>query len=205
MPVDYDKHRFTSPLFRSVVEDAVSFFTQTPVQNLPPEEQFIGVGVYALYYIGQYDLYSKLVDPSYNRPIYVGKAVPEGWRTARAVQSERGAILYGRLRQHARSIGHTKNLSITDFRARFVILSGIESDLIIPIEAALIRRYRPLWNSAVDGFGNHDPGSGRYNQARSEWDILHPGRPWADRLTGQSTTLDEILRKIDKYIENQSS
>ncbi len=31
-------------------------------------------------------------------------------------------------------------------------------------------------NKIIDGFGNHDPGKGRYNQLRSRWDKLHPGR-----------------------------
>jgi hypothetical protein len=31
-------------------------------------------------------------------------------------------------------------------------------------------------DAAVDGFGNHDPGKGRYKQARSDWDVIHPGR-----------------------------
>ena len=35
------------------------------------------------------------------------------------------------------------------------------------IEAALIKLNQPLWNVAVDGFGNHDPGRGRYEQAKS--------------------------------------
>jgi len=34
-----------------------------------------------------------------------------------------------------------------------------------------------------DGFGNHDPGSGRYNQKRSVWDQVHPGRSWATRMS----------------------
>jgi hypothetical protein len=77
-----------------------------------------------------------------------------------------------------------------------MILDDLESDLIGPVEAELIRRYKPLWNTVVDGFGNHDPGSGRYDQARSEWDVLHPGRPWAERLTGASPQVNDILDRI---------
>ena len=72
-----------------------------------------------------------------------------------------------------------------------------EIDLISSVEAQLIRTYTPLWNTIVDGFGNHDPGRGRYNQSRSEWEILHPGRPWADRLAGPATSLEEIIDKIE--------
>lgn len=77
-----------------------------------------------------------------------------------------------------------------------MILNEVESDLVVPVEAELIRRYMPMWNSAIDGFGNHDPGGGRYNQAKSDWDVLHPGRPWAERLTGISASQEAIIKKI---------
>jgi hypothetical protein len=81
-----------------------------------------------------------------------------------------------------------------------MILEGATSDLVVPVEAELIRRYAPLWNSVVDGFGNHDPGKGRYNQARSEWDVLHPGRPWAERLTGESPRLEDVIAKVRQHL-----
>jgi len=93
------------------------------------------------------------------------------------------------------------HLQVSDFRCRFMILSGIEADLIVPVEAELIRRYRPLWNTVVDGFGNHDPGKGRYNQARSEWDVLHPGRPWARKLTGEPPRFEDIVAKVRHALE----
>ena len=77
-------------------------------------------------------------------------------------------------------------------------------NLISTIESSLIRQYSPLWNSIIDGFGNHDPGKGRYNQAVSEWDFLHPGRIWVERLTGQKPELKQILEKIRKYAEGLS-
>lgn len=64
-----------------------------------------------------------------------------------------------------------------------------------------VPRYTPLWNTVVDGFGNHDPGADRYNQARSEWDALHPGRPWADRLTGASPSLEHVMAKVRHALE----
>ena len=80
-----------------------------------------------------------------------------------------------------------------------MLLNDQESNLIGTIEAALIRLYQPLWNSVIDGFGNHDPGKGRSEQAMSEWDVIHPGRKWAKRLRGQSPNIDDILSKIDIY------
>ena len=67
------------------------------------------------------------------------------------------------------------------------------------VEAALIKISQPLWNTVVDGFGNHDPGSGRYEQARSDWDVLHPGRLWADKCKGKSANSSEIQKKIIEH------
>ena len=178
---DPQEHVFRSPAYRSAVTGAVRFFIKTPVLQLPPPRQFPGGGVYALYYAGSGEPYTKL--GSMNRvnlvcPIYVGKAVPPGWRTARSTREETGSVFL-RLKEHSRSIAQTQNLAIEDFHCRFIIMTGVETDLVVPVEAELIRQYKPLWNSVVDGFGNHDPGSGRYNQSPSEWDILHPGRSWA--------------------------
>jgi hypothetical protein len=94
------------------------------------------------------------------------------------------------------------NLQEDDFRCRFTILNDTESDLVVPVEARLIRKYKPLWNVAVDGFGNHDPGSGRYNQAKSEWDILHPGRLWAERLTGVPPALEDVVERVKQHFES---
>lgn len=199
---DYTEHIFRSPKFRSVVDEAVEFFIQTPLQILPPPVRFIGGGVYALYYLGGYELYSDLsrlnqTDCKY--PIYVGKSVPQGWRTGRIGISET-PDLYHRLREHSRSLQQVENLQSTEFQCRFVILNDVESDLVVPVEASLIRHYKPLWNMIVDGFGNHDPGSGRYNQAKSEWDILHPGRVWAERLSGSAPNLSDIIRSVQSYL-----
>jgi hypothetical protein len=182
-----------------MVSEAIEFFNETPAHELPPPTRFIGTGVYALYYIGNLDLYFKIAElnrEDLTQPIYVGKAVPRGWRTARSQETDEPA-LYRRLREHFRSIRDANNLDVEDFFCRFMLLGNIESDLVVPVEAELIRRYTPLWNSVIDGFGNHDPGSGRYNQAKSEWDILHPGRVWAERLRGDSPNLQEVIAKIN--------
>ncbi len=203
MDFDSSRHVFHSPQFRSVVNDAITFFGATPDYPLPLPGTFGGCGVYALYYAGGLELYVELAKKnkrSYIQPIYVGKAVPPGWRTGRVLGSG-SPDLYRRLTEHTRSIQQAVNLQTRDFRCRFMILSGIESDLVVPIEAELIRKYQPLWNTLVDGFGNHDPGSGRYNQAKSEWDVLHPGRPWVERLAGQSSSLEEITAKIRRFLK----
>jgi len=55
-----------------------------PVVALPPPEPFIGAGIYALYYTGNFPAYQKVADRNkidrWAAPIYVGKAVPPGAR-----------------------------------------------------------------------------------------------------------------------------
>jgi hypothetical protein len=201
LEVDLSLHTFSLAI-APIVEQAILFFSGTPVKALPPPS-FAGTGVYALYYHGPFGLYAKLA--AVNRqecklPIYVGKAVARGRRTGRGADSE-GPELSGRLRQHAWSIEFAENLRVEDFQCRFMILEGAAADLIVPVESELIRRYKALWNSGIDGFGNHDPGSGRYNQSPSKWDILHPGREWAKRLTGEAPRLAEVEAEVQQLLE----
>lgn len=192
-----EKHIFKDKDFLSVVKKAIRFFQKTPLHQLPIENSFNGSGVYALYYSGDFDLYKKSTD----RPIYVGKAVPPGWRTARkSTQTTSNTVLFNRIREHTRSIDQVSNLNSNHFQVRFMILTEDEMDLVVPVEAELIRTHCPLWNNAIDGFGNHDPGSGRYNQAVSEWDTLHPGRGWVTRLTGGRPDIEIIKRKVNTIL-----
>ncbi len=109
--------------------------------------------------------------------------MPTGWRTG-SVGPQREAKLKQRLNEHARSISAAHNLDINDFTCKFLIIPHEQSEVISVIESRLIMLLRPIWNSSVDGFGNHDPGKGRYNQAKSEWDKAHPGRSWVEKLQG---------------------
>ena len=128
---NYDLHVFSSPEFSGIVDDAIRFFARTPTHNLPPPNRFIGSGVYGLYYVGDYTPYARIANSDL---IYVGKAVPPGWRTARTRESET-PDLYSRLREHTRSIQQATNLQSKDIRCRFMILGGVESDLLVPVEA----------------------------------------------------------------------
>jgi len=167
---------------------------------LPPPSTFVGAGIYAIYYGGEFDAYAPI---RFSRkgnqvPIYVGKAVPAGARKGGlGLIDDPGDVLFKRLREHAQSIEAATNLSIADFVCRFLPVD----DIWIPLgEALLIERFRPLWNTVVDGFGNHDPGSGRHAQQKSIWDELHPGRSWADRLQPAPKSRAEILALIDKAL-----
>ena len=199
---DPAQHTFKSTGFQKVVNKAITFFMETPVYPLPPPEPFAGPGVYALYYTGSFPYYVTIAAANrsaYRQPLYVGKAVPEGWRTGRTVERETRK-LYQRLREHTRGIEQAENLDIRDFRCRLMILMEDETNLISVVESELFRRYTPLWNAYFDGFGNHDPGSGRYDQAVSEWDALHPGRPWVSRLTGPKPSVADVIAKIPAHL-----
>ncbi len=207
---DRSKHVYKNDAFAELVKDAVRFFNGTPVHALPPPETFLGTGVYALYYTGRntlYKRYAELNRLSYNYPIYVGKAVPKGWRQARTSDNAQNQSreLVGRLREHGRNIALGAGLSLDDFMCRFVIFEEEGSDMISTIEAALIKLNKPLWNTAVDGFGNHDPGSGRYEQAKSDWDVIHEGRAWAEKCNGTHAEKSAIISEIRPHLKSLGS
>ncbi len=207
-PISFDrnKHTYKSTAFVELVKDAIRFFNGTPVHSLPPSEVFMGTGVYALYYTGKNHLYQKYAELNrlaYNYPIYVGKAVPKGWRQARLADNalKQSRELHNRLKEHDRSIQIGSGLLSKEFMCRFVIFEDESSDMISTVEAALIKLNQPLWNVVVDGFGNHDPGRGRYEQAKSDWDVIHPGRPWADRCNGVPRSETSISSKIAEHLQ----
>jgi hypothetical protein len=209
-PFDRSKHVYRNDAFVELVKDAVRFFNGTPVHTLPPPEKFTGTGVYALYYTGKYPLYAKYAEInrlSYSAAIYVGRAVPTGWRQARLSDDpdNQSNELFRRLREHSQSVSVGQGMNPGDFMCRFVIFEDAGSDMIGTIEAALIKLNRPLWNSAMDGFGNHDPGKGRYEQARSDWDVIHPGRKWADKCKGMPRKKNVILKDIDNHMASLKS
>lgn len=201
------EHVYKNDAFAELVKDAVRFFNGTPVHTLPPPETFFGTGVYALYYTGTspiYKRYAEINRLSYSHPIYVGKAVPKGWRKARVSDTAggRSRALVSRLNEHARNIEMVSGISLKDFSCRFVIFEEDGSDMISTIEAALIKLNMPLWNTAVDGFGNHTPGMGRFEQAKSDWDVIHPGREWAAKCKGRPTDKREILNNIERHLKD---
>lgn len=190
------------PELRGLVETAIAFFAQSPVQPLPPSGPFVGPGVYALYYTGPNVVYAPLVRANEGElrfPIYIGKAVPEGSRIGYGAE-EKTKKLYSRLSEHARSIGSAADLRLQDFRCRFMIMEGATADLIVPVEAELIRRFRPVWNG-IGGFGNHPVGKNRTQGDKAEWDLLHPGRLGAAASAAEQDRLDAALAKIRQHFE----
>lgn len=164
---------------------------------------FEGAGIYAIYYSGPFKAYLELtkrnLDGNFEAPIYVGKAVPKGARRGGDLEAVAGKVLYKRLNEHADSIRAAENLSIDDFHCRFLVVD----DIWIPLgESLIITKFMPVWNSFVDGFGNHDPGKGRHAGMRPRWDVLHPGRSWALRLQDRQESAREIERDAENYLLN---
>lgn len=188
---DRSKHVFHSDAFAEIIKDTIRFFNGTPIQYLPPQENFKGTGVYALYYIGKSKYYQSLYEQnriSFSQPIYVGKAVPRGWRQGRAQQGDASNELFARLCDHQHSIEAANNLRLQDFMCRFMILEGAEADLAIPtIESSLISLYEPVWNCCIDGFSD--------NVASKEWHRLHI----------ETCEDSETLRMLEEYFECHKS
>lgn len=160
-----------------------------------------GAGIYAIYYRGEHPLYHRLSE--LNRlgshyPIYVGKAVPKGGRKgAVTLESRESNALRTRLTDHKESIEATGTLDINDFSFRSLVVD----DIWIPLgESLVIQKFQPLWNIVVEGFGNHDPGKGRYQGRRPLWDELHPGRTWATRCKPPKLTAPEIIASVETYM-----
>jgi hypothetical protein len=93
------------------------------------------VGVYILYYRGDFSIYKLIKQANLNSccmPIYVGKAAPSGRRTGRTTI---GSTLYGRLSEHKKSIQAVDNLSVEDFQFQ---VAAMDIDLVSWGEAVLI-------------------------------------------------------------------
>lgn len=194
-----DPHEFASKHFNFILKKAVCQLERSPVHLFDPMEEISGNGVYAIYYQGNGSIYYDIKIHFPNKlksPIYVGKAVPRGWRSARQDDGN-SSNLQKRLEEHAKSIIQAENLWLPDFYFKYITLNA---DLITAVEAEAIRTFRPLWNSAIEGFGNHNVGRNRLGQQRSDWDTIHPGRPWAADMEGPADYDVEgyIYDKLDK-------
>jgi hypothetical protein len=178
------------------VRDALLRRIPVPLGAVPA---FPGAGIYAIYYTGAFPCYDAIAalnrDGRFERPIYVGKAIPAGARKG-GTGALGGSPLYGRLMEHGDSIRST-NLNIADFFCRYLVVD----DIWIPLsESLLIARFAPIWNMLIDGFGNHDPGKGRYEGLRPRWDVLHPGREWAGKCKARPETAEQIEMEVEAHL-----
>lgn len=184
---------FHNPLeketIRTTVADALLNQPLVPLMSLAP---FIGGGIYAIYYTGKFPAYTRKLEAV---PLHVGKASPNPLR--RPENEVLSQALYKRLREHIESIKQAENLEIEDFHCRLLRVDDFWTQSAVD---ELIKRFSPLWNTIVDGFGNHDPGGGRYVGVCSRWDILHPGRPWVKKCRPNDITSDDIIQQIHNHL-----
>ena len=177
-----------------------------PATPLSQTSDLIGAGVYAIYYTGTFEPYRAVAESNLNRsfkqPIYVGKAVPKGARKGGlSFDDSTGRALRDRLRQHAMSIHEARNIDLDDFHFRSLMVD----DIWIPLgENMMIEEFRPIWNLVIDGFGNKDPGNRRVMQFRSSWDVLHPGRSFAEKLADGGITPLTVIAKLEAYFAGRS-
>lgn len=185
-PLDYDN------LTRNCIQELM----QRGPFDIPLDkvERPQGAGVYALFYKGADAMYAKVRSLDATWPIYVGKAVPPGARKGAARAG--AATLYGRINEHAKSIQAARNLNVTDFVCRYLVVTPL---WITMAERFLIQHFHPVWNSCLDGFGNHAPGKGRTAGEVSWWDALHPGRPWAVELR-QTRNAAQAKKKLADFL-----
>lgn len=186
---------------RRLAESIVRELLLKPPEKLPPANPFMGAGIYVIYYRGDFPLYRPITQANkeeWKQPIYVGRAVPPGGRKGGfSEEVARGSALYKRLIEHAETIRQATNLESDHFRCRYLV---VDEFWITLAESLLIETFRPLWNLVIDGFGNHDPGKGRYNSKRPYWDTLHPGRTWASRLQPSDKTLAQLQELVQKHL-----
>lgn len=181
------------------VAEALLSRDAVPLSGIPV---FEGAGIYAIYYDGPFEAYERLSQMNRNGqfllPIYVGKAIPAGARVGSSQDLPAGRVLHKRLKEHADSIKASANLDVDNFFCRFLTVD----DIWIPLgESLIISRFTPLWNSLIDGFGNHNPGRGRHAGMRPRWDVLHPGRSWAMSLAERLETQDQIARDAARFLD----
>jgi hypothetical protein len=182
----------------------VNELTSRPPIVLPEVNPAIvrGPGLYALYYSGTFEPYSRVASAGTGWPIYLGSAMPPGSGTGRIHRIRKSPILE-RLERHAKSVTAAENLEEWEFKARWF---EVDEPFIILGEILLVRFYRPLWNSAVRGFGNKNVGGKRTGGRMSNWDTLHPGRAGTGTSPGASVHQieDEVATHLAEFPPNWS-
>ncbi len=183
--------------YHTIADTVVSALLKRPKQPLPLSQSFSGAGVYLIYYEGGFAPYAPISQSE--TPIYVGKAARPGSRRGpaalRQIENTTSPALWNRMRDHTSSIDASENLDLPDFACRYLIVTPI---WITIAESLLIAQFHPVWNSVVDGFGLHHPGKTRYTQKRSDWDSIHPGRPWAPMMQ-EGKDVSEIITAIGEH------
>lgn len=190
---------------RNLAESIVRAILDQEPRPMSKTDDLGGAGVYIIYYTGDFPLYGPIAEQNakgrFNQPIYIGKAIPKGGRKGGFTDDDsamRGKALRDRIGQHYTSIEEAKDLKVGDFTFRALVVD----EIFIPLgENMLIEQFRPVWNLVIDGFGNKDPGVRRKDQYRSAWDVLHPGRKFAEKLGENPIAPEEYVASLTTFYE----
>lgn len=161
------------------------------------KQSFYGAGVYAIYYRGPFACYSPI--SGRDHPIYVGKADPDALHAP--TPQEQGVKLFGRLKDHARTLSSADNLELSDFDCRYLV---VRSAWVETAEDLLIGWFKPVWNKQMKvcyGFGKHGDNAETRANKRSPWDALHSGRAWAtsEKNTPSKKSVAQIRADIAEH------
>lgn len=195
-----------NPLRKKNLAESIvrAILNQTP-RPMFKTDDLGGAGVYIIYYTGDSPLYGPITKKNaqdrFKQPIYIGKAIPKGGRKGGFTDDDsamRGKALRDRIGQHHTSIDEAENLKVGDFSFRALVVD----EIFIPLgENMLIEEFRPVWNLVIDGFGNKDPGRRRKDQYRSAWDVLHPGRKFAEKLGENPVSPEKYVASLTTFYE----
>lgn len=193
-----------NPLLKANLADSIArAILQATTRPLHDTKDLAGAGIYVIYYRGDLACYASIAKKNQDactQPIYIGKAIPRGGRKGGLSEdaASRGTALRDRLGQHYSSIDEAANLNPHHFLYRSLVVD----DIWIPLgENMLIEQFKPVWNRIIDGFGNKDPGNRRKAQFRSSWDVIHPGRKFAEKLGQNPRSQEEITQDLATYLE----
>jgi len=141
-----------------------------------------GPGIYMLHYCGTEPYYEHVRSVGSLITVYAGvSAGPDG-------------SILTRIKSHIISITEG-GLSCSDFTFRIMRL---DSPWALAAESILISNLRPIWNGL--GFGDGRPRK-RKTQAKSAWDVLHPGRKGAgQRDHSKFKTPEDVIDHLHKAL-----
>lgn len=188
---------------KNLAESIALAIERCPVVPLASLPSFGAAGLYFLYYSGSFHLYEPIVRFNSTAghghwPMYIGKGMPPGVRKGSSDTTQKKSWgIHDRLQNHEKSIEGVSNLSLADFSCRWL---SMDEAFIHLGETLLISKFRPVWNVAVDGFGNKPVGSGRDKAKKSNWDALHPGRSGAAGGASRKT-IEQICDDVTRHIE----
>lgn len=164
-------------LIQILIDEIIDELEKQPLVSLKEVKASCAAGAYLLYtrsVNGEYAVWAMG-----GVPLYSGKTID----------------MADRLGQHTLSIKQATNLNIDDFMVKYVELPKEYSHLACMFEAAMLKRYEPLWNTSLTGFGLKDVGVNRADSKISDWDTKHPGRPNRGQ-TPNRKTLEELTATI---------